>query len=80
MATTPHDAAPTASSTASTKTSTPWRFTPSGTGGSDTQYPAPYVLTAPKVGGKFATRALKTNAKGAIAKGQMWQLISGVLP
>lgn len=45
-----------------------------------TQYPAPFVLTASKVGGHFTTRALKTNKKGVIAKGQMWQLISGVLP
>ncbi len=48
--------------------------------GSDTQYPAPFVLTASKVGGHFTTRALKTNKKGVIAKAQMWQLISGVLP
>jgi hypothetical protein len=48
--------------------------------GSDTQYPAPFVLTASKVGGHFTTRALKTNKKGVIAKDQMWQLISGVLP
>jgi len=38
------------------------------------------VLTASKVGGHFTTRALKTNKKGVIAKDQMWQLISGVLP
>ena len=48
--------------------------------GSGTQYPAPFVLTASKVGGHFTTRALKTNKKGVIAKAQMWQLISGVLP
>ena len=48
--------------------------------GSDTQYPAPFVLTASKVGGHFTTRALKTNEKGVIAKAQMWQVISGVLP
>jgi hypothetical protein len=45
-----------------------------------TQYPAPFVLTASKVGGYFTTKALKTNKKGVIAKAQMWQLISGVLP
>jgi hypothetical protein len=48
--------------------------------GSDTQYPAPFVLTASKVGGHFTTQALKTNKKGVIAKAQMWQVISGVLP
>ena len=48
--------------------------------GSDTQYPAPFVLAASKVGGHFTTRALKTNKKGVIAKAQMWQVISGVLP
>ena len=48
--------------------------------GSDTQYPAPFVLTAGKVGGPFTTKALKTNKKGVIAKAQMWQLITGVLP
>ena len=48
--------------------------------GSDTQYPAPFVLTASKVGGHFTARALKTNKKGVIAKAQMWQVISGVLP
>ena len=48
--------------------------------GNGTQYPAPFVLTASKVGGHFTTKALKTNKKGVIAKAQMWQLISGVLP
>jgi hypothetical protein len=48
--------------------------------GSGTQYPAPFVLTASKVGGHFTTRALTTNKKGLIVKAQMWQLISGVLP
>ena len=48
--------------------------------GNGAQYPAPFVLTASKVGGHFTTRALKTNKKGVIAKAQMWQLISGVLP
>ena len=45
-----------------------------------TQYPAPFVLTAGKVGGHFTTKALNTNKKGVIAKAQMWQLVSGVLP
>ena len=48
--------------------------------GNGTQYPAPFVLTAGKVGGHFTTKALRTNKKGVIAKAQMWQLISGVLP
>lgn len=47
--------------------------------GSDTQYPAPFTLTAPKVGGDFTTEALRTK-KGVIASDQMWQLITGVLP
>ena len=47
--------------------------------GSDTQYPAPFVLTAGTVGGHFTTKALRANKKGVIAKAQMWQLISGVL-
>ena len=46
--------------------------------GSDTKYPAPYVLTAVKVGGTFTTSALAVS-KGVVAKDQMWQLISGVL-
>jgi len=48
--------------------------------GNGTQYPAPFVLTAGKVGGHFTTKALRTNKKGVIAKAQMWQLVSGVLP
>ena len=48
--------------------------------GSDTQYPAPFVLTAGTVGGHFTTKALRTNKKGVIAKAQMWQIVSGVLP
>ena len=48
--------------------------------GSDTQYPAPFVLTAATAGGNVTTRALRANGKGVIAKDQMWQLISGVLP
>ena len=47
--------------------------------GSDTQYPAPFVLTAGTVGGHFTTKALRANKKGVIAKAQMWQLVSGVL-
>jgi hypothetical protein len=47
--------------------------------GAGTQYPAPFVLTAPKAGGPLTTRALKANKKGVIHKAQMWQLISGVL-
>lgn len=48
--------------------------------GSDTQYPAPYVLAAGKVGRGFVTRPLKMNKKGVAAKAQLWQLIAGVLP
>jgi hypothetical protein len=48
--------------------------------GSGTQYPAPFVLTAPKAGGNLTTKALKANKKGVIHKAQMWQLVSGVLP
>jgi hypothetical protein len=48
--------------------------------GAGTQYPAPFVLAAPKAGGNLKIRALKINKKGVIAKAQMWQLISGVLP
>ena len=47
--------------------------------GSGTQYPAPFVLTAPKAGGNLTTRALKANKKGVIHKAQLWQLVSGVL-
>jgi len=47
--------------------------------GSDTKYPAPYVLTAVQAGGDFTTQALRVNSKGVVAKDQMWQLISGVL-
>lgn len=46
--------------------------------GADAKYPAPYVLTAVKVGGNFTTNALAVT-KGVVAKDQMWQLISGVL-
>ncbi len=48
--------------------------------GSDTKYPAPFVLAAAKAGGNFTTQALRINPKGVVAKDQMWQLISGVLP
>lgn len=48
--------------------------------GAGTQYPAPFVLAASKAGGNLKTRALRINKKGVIAKAQMWQLISGVLP
>jgi hypothetical protein len=47
--------------------------------GSDTKYPAPYVLTANTVSGNFTTQALRTN-RGADAGAQRWQSISGVLP
>ena len=47
--------------------------------GSDTKYPAPYVLTAPAAGGDFTTRALQVNSNGVVSEDQMWQLISGVL-
>lgn len=47
--------------------------------GSDTKYPAPYVLTARQAGGDFTTRALHVNSQGVVANDQMWQLISGVL-
>jgi hypothetical protein len=47
--------------------------------GSDTQYPAPEVLTATAVGGDFTTTPLSVNAKGVVAPNQMWQTISGVL-
>jgi len=47
--------------------------------GSDTKWPAPYVLTAPNVEGDFTTQAL-FNLFGIVASDQMWQLISGVLP
>ena len=47
--------------------------------GSDTKYPAPYVLTAPRAGGDFTTQALSVNTNGTVASDQMWQLISGVL-
>ena len=46
--------------------------------GTDAKYPAPYVLTAVKVGGNFTTNALAVT-KGVVAKDQMWQLVSGVL-
>ena len=46
--------------------------------GSDTKFPAPFVLTAVKVGGNFTASALAIS-KGVVAKDQMWQLISGVL-
>ncbi len=48
--------------------------------GSDTKYPAPYVLTAVGVGADFTTQALRIDPKGVVAEDQMWQLISGVLP
>lgn len=48
--------------------------------GSDTQYPAPFVLTAPGVGAGFTTQALRIKPNGTVADDQMWQLISGVLP
>jgi Peptidase A4 family len=47
--------------------------------GSDTKYPAPYVLTASLPGGDFTTQALSVNSNGTVASDQMWQLISGVL-
>ena len=47
--------------------------------GSDAQYPAPYVLTAPRAGGDITTQALSVNSGGIVASSQMWQLISGVL-
>jgi hypothetical protein len=47
--------------------------------GSDTQYPAPYVLTALLPGGDFTTQALSVNLNGTIAGDQMWRLISGDL-
>ena len=47
--------------------------------GSDAQYPAPYVLTAPGAGGGITTQALSVNSGGIVANDQMWQLISGVL-
>lgn len=46
--------------------------------GTDTKYPAPYVLTAVKAGGNFTTNAL-VKTKGVVAKDQMWQLFSGVI-
>jgi hypothetical protein len=46
--------------------------------GNDIKFPAPFVLTAVKVGGNFTTNALAIS-KGVVAKDQMWQLISGVL-
>ena len=47
--------------------------------GSDTKYPAPYVLTAPDAGGDFTTQALSVNLLGTVASDQMWQFASGVL-
>ena len=47
--------------------------------GSDTKYPAPYVLTAADGKGDFTTQALSVNLFGTVATDQMWQLISGVL-
>ena len=47
--------------------------------GSDTKYPAPYVLTANSVGGNFTTQALRTNP-GADTGAQRWQTLFGVLP
>lgn len=48
--------------------------------GNDSQFPAPFVLTAAGVGADFTTKALQVNPKGAVATDQMWQLITGVLP
>ncbi len=48
--------------------------------GSDTKYPAPYVLTAKQAGGDFTTEPLRADKQGVIASDQMWQLISGILP
>jgi hypothetical protein len=48
--------------------------------GSDTKYPAPYVLTASDAGGDFTTQALSVSLSGTVASDQMWQLIFGVLP
>lgn len=47
--------------------------------GSDTKYPAPYVLTAQDAQGDFTTQALSVNSTGTVAGDQMWQLLSGVL-
>jgi hypothetical protein len=47
--------------------------------GNDSRYPAPYVLTANSVGGKFSTQALRTSG-GTIDPAQMWQAQFGVLP
>jgi len=47
--------------------------------GSDTQYPAPDVLTAVRVGGDFTAQALQVHSQGVVANDQMWQLTFGVL-
>jgi hypothetical protein len=70
------DAAVAAGSTDTTNTT--GQFAPL-ISGSDTQYPAPEVLTASKAGTAFTTTPLSVSAKGVVAPDQMWQLIAGVL-